>query len=334
MGIATQLLLAVALLLDYIVAWFIALTWIFVGLIIYYFYGGKKTIETIEPEEERKGLFESLRERKDEKAYKILVPVVREDQKPLVEFAALVARVEDADLQIVSVRETPMAVPPSSLKYKDMAPHIKLVDKLKKASDRELIKSRGSILISHEASSAILDTVKDENVNLLILGWEGRTSDGRIFGTTIDKLVQAAHCDAVVFKTAGLKKEIKKILMVSTPDWHVTFATSYAILFAKRDEAEITIFSASSSKEAMAKEEKDMERLCEMCASHNVPHSKKIIRADSIEKAIIEESQNYDLVVMGASHEWKLKKFAFGPLQDKVARTVDKPILMVRKVKK
>jgi nucleotide-binding universal stress UspA family protein len=138
----------------------------------------------------------------------------------------------------------------------------------------------------------------------------------------------------VVFKTAGLKKEVKKILLVSTPDWHVTFATSYAILFAKRDEAEITIFSASSSKEAMAKEEKDMERLCEMCASHNVPHSKKIIRADSIEKAIIEESQNYDLVVMGASHEWKLKKFAFGPLQDKVARTVDKPILMVRKVKK
>ncbi len=333
-GIVTLLVLAAALWEEYQVAWFIALLWILIGLITYYFYGARKTIETIEPELESKGLVKTIMERREEKDYKILVPVVREEQKPLVEFAALVARVEDASVDVVTVRETPKVVPPSSLKYKDMAPHIKLVDKLKKASSRELIKSRGSVLVSHAASAAILDTVKEENVNLLVLGWEGRTRDGRIFGTTIDKLVQAADCDAVVFKTAGLKKEVKNILMVSTPDWHVTYATSYAILLAKRDEAEITIFSASSSEEAMAKEEKDMERLSEMCTTHDVPHSKKIIRADSIERAIIEESQNYDLVVMGASHEWKLKRFAFGPLQDKVARTIDTPILMVRKVKK
>jgi len=333
-GIITLLVLAIALWEEYQVAWFIALAWILVGLIIYYFYGGKKAIETIEPESDKKGLIKSLRDKPETKAYKILVPVSSEDQKPLVEFAALVARVEDADLHVVTVRETPRSIARSSLKYKDMARSIKLVDKVKKASGRELIKARGSVLVSHAASEAILDTIKEDKVNLLVLGWQGRTGEGRILGTTIDKLVQGADCDAVVLKTAGLEKKLKKILVVSTPEWHVSYATGYAILYAKRDDAEITIFSASTSKEAKVKEEAYADKLAEICHTHDVVHTKKVIETKSILNAIITEAKNYDLVVMGASDEWVHKRFAFGHLQDRVAHSVDKPILMVRKVKK
>jgi len=333
-GIITLLVLAIALWEEYQVAWFIALAWILVGLIIYYFYGGKKAIETIEPESDKKSLIESLRDKPEGKDYKILVPVSSEDQKPLVEFAALVARVEDADLHVVTVRETPRSIAPSSLKYKDMARYIKLVDKVKKASGRELIKARGSVLVSHAASEAILDTIKEEKINLLVLGWQGRTGEGRILGTTIDKLVQGADCDAVVLKTAGLEKKLKKILVVSTPEWHVSYATGYAILYAKRDDAEITIFSASTSKEAKVKEEAYADKLAEICHTHDVVHTKKVIETKSILNAIITEAKNYDLVVMGASDEWVHKRFAFGHLQDRVAHSVDKPILMVRKVKK
>jgi amino acid transporter/nucleotide-binding universal stress UspA family protein len=332
-GIITLLVLAAALWEEYHLAWFIALLWILIGLITYYFYGGKKTIETIEPEEEPKGLIETIIEKREEKDYKILVPVAREDQKELVEFAALVARAEDAELQVSTVIELPSSVPLDSLGYKETSPHIKLVEKLKKASNRELVKSDGSVLVSHSASTSILDTVKEENINLLVLGWKGRTTEGRLFGVVLDKLIQNADCDVVVFKTPGLKKEIKKILVVSTPEWHVTYATSYAVLFAKRDEADVTIFSASTSKEAMTKEEKYADKLTEICKTHDVPFEKKVVMTDSIEQAILDEAAGYDLVVMGASDEWKQKHHAFGRLQDRVARAVNTPILMVRKVR-
>ena len=330
-GIITLLVLAIALWKEYQLAWFIAIAWILVGLIIFYFYGGKKAIESIEPD--KKGLFESLRDKPEDKRYRILVPVVREDQKPMVEFAALVARVEDADVHVISVIELPLSVPPSSLRFRDTAPYIKIVDKAKKGSDRELIKSRGSVLVSRVASESILDTIKEDKVNLLIMGM-GKAGEGRIFGTTIDKLVQAADCDAVVFKTAGLKKKVKKILVVSTPDWHVSYATGYAVLIAKRDDAEITIFSACASEAEKAKEEVYTRKLADLCNTHDIPHEIKIVLAPSAFEAIVAESEDHDLIVMGASLEWKLRRFAFGRLQDRVARAVDKPILMVRKVRK
>ena len=100
-GIITLFVLAASLWEEFQTAWFIAIAWISIGLIIYYFYGGKKEIESMSKAEvEKKGFVETLKEKPQDKKYKILVPVVREDQKPLVEFAALVGRVEDAECRL------------------------------------------------------------------------------------------------------------------------------------------------------------------------------------------------------------------------------------------
>ncbi len=334
-GIISLFILAASLWEEFQTAWFIAIAWISVGLIIYYFYGGKKEIESMSKDEiEKKGFVETLKERPEDKKYKILVPVVREDQKPLVEFAALIGRVEDADINVATVIELPYGTPLGSLKYKDTAPYIKLVDKLKKASERELVKSRGTVMISHAASDSIQNTIKEENVNLLILGWRGIGGEGKILGTTIDKLIQGAECDAIVMKTTGLGKKINKILVVSTPEWHSSYATGYAVLIAKRDESEITIFSASQTDENLAEEENYAKKLSDLCHTHDIPHEVKVIKAESIQNAIITESNNYDLVVLGAGHEWEHQAFAFGSLQDNLAKNINKPILMVRKIKR
>ncbi len=334
-GIISLFILAFSLWEEFQTAWFIAIAWISVGLAMYYFYGGKKEIETMSKDEvEKKGFVEILTERPEDKKYKILVPVVSEDQKPLVEFAALVGRVEDADINVTTVIELPFGTPLGSLKFKDTAPYIKLVDKLKKASERELVKSRGTVMISHSASEAILDTIKEDNVNLLVLGgWKGISGEGRILGTTIDKLIQGAECDAVVLKTAGLGKRIKKILVVSTPEWHASYATGYAVLIAKRDDSEITIFSASQTDEDMARQKDYAKSLSDICHTHDMPHEVKVIKTKSIENAIIAESNNYDLVVLGASKDWEHPAFAFGSLQDRLAKNINKPMLMVRKIK-
>ena len=188
-------------------------------------------------------------------------------------------------------------------------------------------------MISHAASVAIQDTIKEDDVNLLVLGWKGIGGEGKILGTTIDKLIQGAECDVVVMKTAGLAKSVKKILVVSTPEWHSSYATGYAVLIAKRDESEITIFSASQTDENMAREQDYAKKLSDLCHTHDIPHEIKVIKADSIENAIIAESNNYDLVVLGAGHEWEHPAFAFGSLQDSLAKKINKPILMVRKIK-
>jgi APA family basic amino acid/polyamine antiporter len=334
LGLITKGVMAVSLYAYEPEAWFMALAWVVAGLALFYFTGGKTIMETVEPEDVcRKGIIDTLAEKPEDKRYHVLVSVVDDEQKALVEFSALVARVEDADLNIVSVVELPSGTPLNSLGYKGTVPYIKLVEKMKKVGDRELIKSRGTVLISHKASEAIRDTINEDKVNLLVMGWRGTVRDNWILGSTIDRLVHTANCDVVVMKTTGLKKEVKKILLISSPEWHATHAIGYAILIAKRDDAEIEIFSASTTDRHMAVQEEYAKRLSEICKIHSIPHEVKVIKTDSIEGAIIAESQEYDLVVMGASQESERRAFDFGRVQDHLAKRLDKPTLMVKKVR-
>jgi amino acid transporter len=332
-AIGTLMILAIALWQDHQNAWFIALGWITIGLVLYYYGGGKRIIETVKPEDvHKKGILDTISEKPEDKRYKILVSVVHEGQKSMVEFAALVAMVENADLNIVSVVEVPFGTPLDYLKYKETAPHIKLVEKLEKAADRELVKARGTVLVSHAASEAILDMIKEENVNLLIIGWKGLTPGNKILGTTIDKLVHSATCDVIVMRVVNLEREVKKILVVSAPDWHASHATGYAILIAKRDDAEITIFSPYTSETGKKRGDDYANRLAELCKIHSIPFNLKAVKADSLEKAIIEEARDHDILVMGSTLGDNRKAFDFGRVQDKIAKSVDIPILMVKKV--
>jgi nucleotide-binding universal stress UspA family protein len=332
-GIITKLVLAIGLYLMFQTAWFLAIAWITVGLGLYYFYGGKKAIETVEPKDvSRKGIMDTLAEKPAQKKYHVLVSVVDEEQAALVEFAALVARIREADLNVVKVIELPSGTPITSMSYKDTAPHIKLVEKLCKAGEKELVSARGTILISHAASQAIRDTVIEDKVNLLVVGWRGTVRDDWVLGSTIDRLVHTVKCDVVLMKTAGMKKELKKILVISPPDWHSSYATEYAILLAKRDDAEVTIFGAGTTDETVRHLKEYTQKLADMCAAQDVPYKVNVIHTESIERAIIAEAEFYDLVVMGASKEAERRKFDFGRLQDRLAMRITSPILMVKKV--
>ncbi len=334
-AIGTLGILALALWEEYPDAWLIALGWVTIGLFLYYFGAGKRVIETVKPEEVySKGILDTISEKSEDKRYRILVPVVHEGQRPMVDFAAMVARVEDADLHLVSVIEVPFGTPMDYVKYKETAPHIKLVEKLGKAGEKELVKARGTVLISHDASDAILDTIKEDKVNLLIMGWKGVTQGNKILGTTVDKLIHSAACDVIVMRVVNLEKEVKKILVVSAPDWHASHATGYAILIAKRDESEITIFSPYTSESQRVKGEEYANRLAELCKIHGIPYTLKVEKAESIEKATVAEAEGHDLLVLGSSIGESRVTIDFGRVQDKIAKAIDKPILMVKKVRK
>ncbi len=334
-GICTKLVLAFGLYLQFQNAWFLAIAWITVGLTLYYFLGGKKAMETVEPEEVcAKGIIDTMVEKPGQKKYHILVTVVDDKQRELVEFASLVARVEDADLHVATVIELPSGTPLGSLKYRETEPYIKIVEKMKKASEVELVKSRGTVLISHAASEAINDTIREDKVNLLVMGWRGTVRENWILGSTIDRLVHTADCDVIVMRTAGLKKEVKRILVISMAgEWHATHAIGFAVLIAKRDDSHITIFSAGRTDQHIAKQREYAKKLSDLCMIHGVQHEVDVVRADSIEKAIIEKSKDYDLVVMGSSQESDRRAFDFGRVQDRLAKNLDRPLLMVKKVK-
>lgn len=333
-GIGTKFVLAVGLWKEFPVAWFIALGWIEIGLLAFYLYGGKEKIE----ETEIGGIdFRTSEAGKDREKTngkdKILVPVNDEGQKHLVKFAARVAKERNADLLILKVIETPRAVPLESLGYRDLGPHIKLVEKMKKRAERRHVKTRGRVLIAHMAADAILDATADENIKLLIIGFKGTGKPGRIFGKNIDKMVRAAECDVIVFKSRNMPEKLRHILVVSTPEWHTSFATNYAILLAKEHGASMSLVSLCPDEAGKKIEEPYMERLSALCADNDIEYRSDIIMTGSIEDTIHKLMEKHDMLVFGAADEREQKKFAMGKIQDRLALNVEKPVLMIRKVR-
>src|SRR2546426_161155 len=188
--------------------------------------------------------------------------------------------------------------------------------------------------VSHKVFDSILDNIREDETDLLILGWRGGWRRGRILGTNVDRFVQEAPCDVVVFKSAGLKPKIERILVMNAPEWHVSYATGYAILLAKKHRAKITILSAVQTERELEKERGYSARLAEMCRTHGVAFEEKFVKARNIVDTVVEEAKNYDLLALGASTEWRLTQFAFGPWQDQIARRTETPTLMVRKVRR
>src|SRR3989442_7772599 len=130
-----------------------------------------------------------------------------------------------------------------------------------------------------------------------------------------------------------MKPKLDRILVLNAPEWHVSYATGYAILLAKKHRAKITILSAVQTDRELEKERGYSARLAEMCRTHGVPFEEKFVKIRNIVDTVVDEAKNYDLLVLGASTEWRLTQFAFGPMQNQIARRTKTPPPMGRKVR-
>ena len=327
-GLGSKAVLSVALYLVEPLAWFVGLGWTVLGFGVYYLWTRREQIaEAAAP------IIEAFVPVPKEQ-YHILTPVDDLSDPALVDFSTLVARVEDADVTVLNVIEVPKTLPLNAIDRVYISEIRQALGRLAKGASDAGVRAKGRAIVSHEVAEAVLETVREEDVNLLVVGWKGTGRRGLVLGTNVDRFVQEAPSDVIVFKTAGLKPKINRILVMNAPEWHVSYATGYGILLAKRHKAEITIFSAAQTEMELKQEKAYSNRLAEMCKTHGIPVEEKFVKVRSIVDAVVSEAKGYDLLIVGASSEWRLTQFAFGAMQDQIARRVDGPVLMVRKVQR
>ncbi len=327
LGIATKFLIAVSLWAIEPIAWFIAIGWIGIGLTVHYLHERKEIVVGVSK------VVESILPRRRPR-YRILLPIEDFERVELVEFGALIAQVEDAELTLLHVIEVPPALPIDAIDRAYVSEVRYHLGKLRRRAEELGAYATARVDVSHKVFDSILDNIREDETDLLILGWRGGWRRGRILGTNVDRFVQEAPCDVVVFKSAGLKPKIERILIMNAPEWHVSYATGYAILLAKKHRAKITILSAVQTDRELEKERGYSARLAEMCRTHGVAFEEKFVKARNIVDTVVEEAKSYDLLALGASTEWRLTQFAFGPWQDQIARRTETPTLMVRKVRR
>ncbi|MDY6966503.1 MAG: amino acid permease [Halobacteriota archaeon] len=308
----------------------------------------KKVFDEIRLEEAKKVIHAE-----EEVTKKILVPFTNLLYERIKIRIAAALATEKGTMVRLNVVTIPYQVPlESALSYID-AEKIKLMDEIKKLDEKVEVNKEYKQIIAHSAPDAIMKVAKEDNCELILLGrYMTRLSTTRIketlagyvlhrANTDIGVLSMNAECIAKVRKRRGLDTKkggkasdklprIKKILVPYDDNYHTPLALEFARKIGIFEEATVTLFKVSFKKDIEENKEK-MERIMKDFSVEGFKLKPKIVTAMSPAKEIIAASEEYDLIIMGASKSWVLNKFLFGSIPDRVMAEASCPVFFAKK---
>ncbi len=190
-GIFLNLGLAIYLLFTQPLSWFISVIWIAIGFAVYRIYIFRKEIEHYAPIITSEGDLAR-------KHFRILIPYTPDNPDRLTKYAVRVAKENDGEINILRVITVPHQTPLSAgSAFTERA--AKDFEPLEKIIDKESIPNHYFVRISHDTNEAILSTIEEQRIGLLITDYETLRRN---------KAIQTlATCNMLAILTGGVSDE-------------------------------------------------------------------------------------------------------------------------------
>ena len=186
-----------------------------------------------------------------------------------------------------------------------------------------------TIRYCRNVARGIVSAARQKRINLLILGWHGRSRAPMFdLGSTIDPVIERAPCNVVVLKDCGDRK-FHRILVPVAGGPNSAFALEVAGILAEDPDGEITAFTVTGGRRAF-----DVEAFVEANRDRlRLPPERvhvKITPSRFVVDAILEEAEGYDLVVLGCTGDPVIYKAARASVPETVAKLCQTPVAMVK----
>ena len=163
-GVIVKLGLAIYLLITQPFSWVISVLWIAIGFAVYRIYSFRKEIDHYAPIITSEGDLT----RKD---FRILIPYTPENPDRLTKYAIRVAKENNGEINILRVITVPHQTPLSAgIAFTESA--ARAFEPLEKIIDKENILNHYFVRISHDATEALLSTIEEQRIDLLITDYE------------------------------------------------------------------------------------------------------------------------------------------------------------------
>src|SRR5256712_1129022 len=174
-GICAKVGLALFLLFYNPLSWAIAIVWILIGFSIYKLYIAKKEIEHYAPLVANEG----PSQRKD---YRIMVVFNKKTVEKLVKISSAIAKDKDGEISLLSIVTIPIQIP-LSMGQGFAETTVRSVSEIKH-SLAESSDYRYLIRLTHDTTEAILATVEEQGVNLLVMDFYDLRNNRKLLSLT------------------------------------------------------------------------------------------------------------------------------------------------------
>jgi CIC family chloride channel protein len=275
---------------------------------------------------------------------RILLPLSNPQNAPsLLRIAAAIARDYNYELECLQIIKVPKHIAPSKAKINTIQSR-KLMYRLERLGKNLDISVHSQVRLAQDTTEAILETVRERNVNLVLMGWKGnQTTPGYIFGNVVDSLIQRTPCDLVLVKLGqdlhsypnNLNRETTWLAPTAggaNAQRAIELLPALTSLY-NRDRAPkihlCQVYPPSRQEADLSGLYKTANFLREKLAIPALPIS---ILSANVAEAIVKqaESDRADVVILGASSEGLLQQAVRGNIPEAIARGVNNTVIIVR----
>ena len=194
------------------------------------------------------------------------------------------------------------------------------------------------VRIGRHAAEGIVEASAEQEADLIIFGWGGRTgardqSGPTVFSPTIDEVVRHAPCDIAVVKQRG-SRTIKRVLVPVRGGPHAELALRFADAIARHHDATVVVLHLVPPGITMAVRAQAEHALAAFIKQHVKGRGEALLReAPNVRNAILREAERSDLVVMGASASpagAAGDSYLFGALPEAIAARAKPSVVVVK----
>jgi APA family basic amino acid/polyamine antiporter len=324
LAIICQALLAIWLHHVSPIAWIIAPIWIVSGIGIFYFYSRKRAIIT----EDEILVLEEEQIAPEEEQYSIMLAVANPaNALELTRTTYFFSEAKNAKVSLLHMVPVPDQTPLSDAEKFMMEGKEGIIEAMLCLVLRFPITT--TIRYCRNIARGIVAAVKEKKTDILILGWHGKPK-GHLFrlGSTLDFIMERAPCSVAVLKGLGNLK-FKRILVPTRGGPNSALALEMASVLAEKDDAEVVSFVVKEKKGKV-----DAKKVTDTIFER--PHinleriKTKFVKASSSVEAILKESLDYDLVVLGFTRDSLIRQITRETVCHAIARRCTKPMIIVK----
>lgn len=272
--------------------------------------------------------------------YRIVIPVANPDtEQYLIQIGgAIGAEYGEAELVAVSVLEVPRQTSlEQGIQYEDerVQRQQKLLSKARSTAEEAGMGLRTRAIVAHSVSSAVLNVIKEERAQHLVLGWSGKRKPYQhILGSNIDQIVKNASCEITLVK-AGNKPIKNIIVLVGTGPNSVLAVKRGQQLASNVKNSSLTLLTVQPPQ---ADENIDAEQegkglitsLAHEAGLDSESYSAEVIVSDDVRESLLQAVTGFDTICIGATRSTAVRKALFGSIPEEIGEKSDGNVLITR----
>ncbi|WP_420641242.1 amino acid permease [Candidatus Leptofilum sp.] len=187
--------------------------------------------------------------------------------------------------------------------------------------------------VAHDVFNSLLTETGRHQADLLLMGWQGGFNVSRIYNSPVQRIIVNTPVDVAILKNRGILETINSILIPWGGGPHAQLGLEFAVRISEAAGATINLLRIVRPEADLEKELEAVRSAAKARLANYDQVQYHVQPGENIAEAMMAfiDAEEHDLIIIGASHEWRIRNVLFGSIPDIVADHAKCSVLMVRR---